>query len=148
MFLDALHLDSRAQTTQDFAIALGLFLLVIVFVLMFIPSLLAPFAAVAEGEQEAQAERVATTIVSDTKVETHRVHLNSTEVEALLSDTDQFDLPQHVQVNITITGLGNGEVRYSGGVDYRGQGGASWTRIVTTTEECPEGCRLTVRVWS
>ena len=43
---------SRAQTTLDFAIAMGVFLLAIAFVFSFIPSLTAPFV---DGDQELSA---------------------------------------------------------------------------------------------
>ena len=43
---------SRAQTTLDFAIAMGIFLLAIAFVFSFVPTFVAPFA---DGDQELSA---------------------------------------------------------------------------------------------
>ena len=49
---------SRAQTTLDFAIAMGIFLLAIAFVFSFVPTFVAPFA---DGDQEmsAASDRIA-----------------------------------------------------------------------------------------
>jgi hypothetical protein len=54
--------DGRAQTTLDFAIAMGVFLLAVAFVFTFIPSLTAPFVD-GNQEQSAIADRVATNLV-------------------------------------------------------------------------------------
>lgn len=50
--------DGRGQTTLDFAIAMGLFLLAVAFTFMFIPSLTAPFV---QGQQDSSvaADRIA-----------------------------------------------------------------------------------------
>jgi len=52
----------RGQTTLDFAIAMGVFLLAVAFVFTFIPSLTAPFVD-GNQEQTAVADRVASTLV-------------------------------------------------------------------------------------
>lgn len=49
---------NRAQTTLDFAIAMGVFLLAVAFVFTFVPSLTAPFAD-SDQEHTAVADRVA-----------------------------------------------------------------------------------------
>ena len=54
--------DRRGQTTLDFAIAMGVFLLTIAFVFTFIPSLTAPFVD-GNQEQTAIADRVASQLV-------------------------------------------------------------------------------------
>jgi hypothetical protein len=54
--------DGRAQTTLDFAIAMGVFLLAVAFVFTFIPSLTAPFID-GNQEQSAIADRVASHLV-------------------------------------------------------------------------------------
>ncbi|MFT4883280.1 MAG: hypothetical protein ACI8U4_000783 [Natronomonas sp.] len=49
---------TRAQTTLDFAIAMGIFLLAVAFVFMFIPSLTAPFVG-GDQDRSAVADRTA-----------------------------------------------------------------------------------------
>ncbi|WP_144902330.1 DUF7287 family protein [Halobellus captivus] len=53
---------ARAQTTIDFAIGIGLFLLVVAFVVAFVPTVFAPFQS-AEGPQT--ADRIATSLSTD-----------------------------------------------------------------------------------
>ncbi len=52
----------RAQTTVDFAIGVGLFLLVVAFVVAFVPTIFAPFQST-EGPQT--ADRIATSLSTD-----------------------------------------------------------------------------------
>ncbi|MFD1684238.1 DUF7287 family protein [Halobellus litoreus] len=54
--------DDRAQTTIDFAIGVGLFLLVVAFVVAFVPTVFAPFES-AEGPQT--ADRIGTSLAAD-----------------------------------------------------------------------------------
>lgn len=53
----------RAQTTLDFAIGVGLFLLVVAFVVTFVPGIFEPFERTDEGTQV--ADRIATTLATD-----------------------------------------------------------------------------------
>ncbi|WP_224447166.1 DUF7287 family protein [Haloprofundus salilacus] len=54
--------DARAQTTIDFAIGAGVFLLAVAFVIAFIPSMLSPFAGGGQ-EDTVVADRVASNLV-------------------------------------------------------------------------------------
>ncbi|WP_049987926.1 DUF7287 family protein [Halobellus rufus] len=54
--------STRAQTTIDFAIGISLFLIVVAFVVAFVPTIFAPFES-AEGPQT--ADRLATSLSSD-----------------------------------------------------------------------------------
>lgn len=56
-----LHADGRGQTTIDFAIGISIFLLVVAFVIAFIPGLLQPFTE-SETENTVTANRVANTL--------------------------------------------------------------------------------------
>lgn len=150
MVFERLATGTRAQTTQDFALGIGLFLLVVIFVLTFIPSVLAPFGTVDDAQRAAQAERVATSILADSSVDGERILLDNETLYAKLQGIsgDDFGLPAHVQVNVSVQTLEEDELVMSGGEAYRGQDGASWTRIVTTNDDsCADGCRLVVRVW-
>lgn len=58
----------RAQTSFDFAIGMGIFLLAVGFVLTFIPTIFQPFA-VGAGADEIVGDRIAATLVEDSLVE-------------------------------------------------------------------------------
>lgn len=140
----------RGQTTQDYAVGIGLFLLVVVFALTFLPGILAPFGTIDQDQREAQAERVADTLVDRALLEDGRVHLNWTALEDQLA---VGDLPSTVglsgpaSVNVTVEHLGNETTVLTGGRTYDGQNAGTWTRLVTADERCADGCRLVVRVW-
>lgn len=61
----SVSLSDRGQTTQDFAIGIGVFLLSIAFVFSYIPSLTTPFDSPAGGAETAQADRIADRLVHD-----------------------------------------------------------------------------------
>ncbi len=140
----------RGQTTQDYAIGIGLFLLVVVFVVTFLPSVLAPFDSVDETERSSQAERVAIEVLEQAGVEDQRLTLDSNELDrvfSLFNDSTAFGLPEHRSVNATLAPLASDGTIISGGDEYAGDAAGTWTRIVTTTDGCDPGCRLVVRVW-
>lgn len=140
----------RAQTTQDFAIGVGLFLLAVVFVVTFMPMVLAPFDTVDDTERMAQAERIASELVTSSTVEGERILLDSERLEDRLDDLDDptvFGVPPWSSINVTVESFDGEATRYSGGEEFTGQSAETWVRIVTTTENCGDGCRLVVRVW-
>lgn len=140
----------RGQTTQDYAIGIGLFLLMVVFVVTFLPSVLAPFDSVDETERSSQAERVAIEILEQAGVDEQRLSLDSNELDrvfSLFNDSTAVGLPEHRSVNVTLAPLASDETVISGGDEYVGDTAGTWTRIVTTTDGCEPACRLVVRVW-
>lgn len=56
--------DRRGQTSFDFAVGMGVFLLTVGFALTFIPGIFAPFS-VGSGGDEVVADRVGATVVED-----------------------------------------------------------------------------------
>lgn len=142
---------ARGQTTQDYAVGIGLFLLIVVFALTFLPAILAPFETIDEDQREAQAERVANAIVDRAAIDGERVHLNSDALEEQVSMTDtpgSFGLADTVAINATLRSLATDDRVGSGGTDHDGQAIGIWTRIVSTADgDCSDGCRLAVRVW-
>ncbi len=153
--------EDRAQTAQDFAIGISLFLLIVGSVFAFFPSLFAPYGQAIQGEDTgAQADRVATLIVDGE--ETHTITeddrddwLNEQSGEDIQS---QANLKSTSQVNVTVTPLDpeeddpidvDGHLR--AGHNYQDQDASSTSRIVRVDDdeddECDPACRLTVRVW-
>ena len=97
----------RAQTTIDFAIGIGLFLLVVAFVVAFVPTIFTPFQST-EGPQT--ADRIATSLSTDRLGDPAEPYvLNETCTvgffEQLDGDGDDPDLPGcHFNTSATATG--------------------------------------------
>ena len=156
--------NDRGQTTQDFAIGIGIFILAIAFVFAFVPTIITPFAD-AGGAQTAQSDRIAATIVDDLSEE----ESNNLSYQAFIDnyeDRESHELAKDLglrtnldnesfdRVNVTVQELGSNEqVTNGAGDSWDGEIGASTTRIVTmwnedeNENECDPACKLIVRVW-
>ncbi|MEY7847867.1 hypothetical protein AB7C87_01505 [Natrarchaeobius sp. A-rgal3] len=80
-------LDERGQTTQDFVVGLGLFVLAVAFVFMTVPNFIATPTGSLDGGDLAQGDRVASTIVSETETETP----NELDGTAIIDYDDNYD---------------------------------------------------------
>lgn len=134
----------RGQTTQDFAVGIGLFLLAVVFVVAFLPSVLGPVDA-SNDRQTGQAERIAESVLAESAIGTERVILDGADLESALDDLSHWDDSR--SVNATLETLDGEEVIHTGGDTYDGQAAGTWVRIVSTDGDCASGCRLVIRVW-
>ncbi|SDD37483.1 hypothetical protein [Natrinema hispanicum] len=151
----------RGQTTQDFVVGIGVFLLAIAFVFSFFPALVTPYDSSVGGAETAQADRIADRIVNDTSTGTP----NELD-ENGLDPYNQTDLTAHLglrssdgtpidNVNVTVTNISDGETvtptaNWTGGENYENQSAASSARIVTienSDDKCDPACRLIVKVW-
>ncbi|MFP9059391.1 hypothetical protein ACLI4R_02535 [Natrialbaceae archaeon A-chndr2] len=153
----SVSLDSRGQTTQDFAVGIGIFLLAVAFVFSYVPTLITPFSA-STAPDSAQADRIATDIVANYSTDTAN-ELNATMLdERDDSSIDEFGIRQSLdgtpidRVNVTIESF-DGDHSYAFGSEYSGQPSGTATRVITLDDpselglECDPACRLTVRVW-
>ncbi|MCU4716590.1 DUF7287 family protein [Halapricum hydrolyticum] len=145
--------DERGQTLQDFAVGIGVFLVVFVFVLSLFPGLLTPFQSSASGAERAQAEQVTTQMMHNLSEGSEPNHLNATRVTATLNQPesdlrDRFGLPSTVNLNITVETL-DGETHIESTVNrLYDREVATSARIITMDDpECDPACRLVVRVW-
>ncbi|WP_312910393.1 DUF7287 family protein [Natronosalvus caseinilyticus] len=150
--------DSRGQTTQDFAVGIGVFLLAVAFVFSFVPSLITPFSA-STAPESAQADRIAGEIVTEySSGEPNDLDLaaleddDPDELEKLgLRDTGSVRIDR---INVTVVNATR-DPQFGVGDEYRGQSAGSATRIVTVSNtsampggvDCDPACRLVVRVW-
>ncbi len=166
--------DGRGQTTQDFAVGIGMFLLAIAFVFAYLPTLLTPFSSPVGGAESAQADRIAATIVDDLSETDQPNNLSAAEFTDRYGDEDSAKLASKLglqsadgtaidRVNVTIRQLDADEDErdlvtdddgntLSAGDRYRNQSAASAGRVVTVYTEtdddvCDPACRLVVRVW-
>ncbi|QLK25455.1 hypothetical protein HYG81_15405 [Natrinema zhouii] len=163
----SISLAERGQTTQDFAIGIGVFLLAIAFVFSFLPSIVTPFDSSVSGAETAQADRIVDRIVHNVSTDTpneldssdFNENYTGTNLAAQLglrangpgSDDTVYD-----NVNVSVVSINgsvpvtdaNGE-KLAGGEHYSDQPAASAARIVTVNspDTCTPACRLIVRVW-
>ncbi|SIR73628.1 DUF7287 family protein [Natronorubrum thiooxidans] len=155
----SISLRDRGQTTQDFAVGIGVFILAVAFVFTFLPTILTPFDSSVSGGQTAQADRIADRLVhnlsdSDTSPNT----INGTtfnETDGGLEDRVGLRTAGD-RVNVRIEYLDKREIvgDLAIGNEYTDQSAASSARIVTINEP-PSGVslgdeaayRLVVRVW-
>ncbi|MCU4752712.1 hypothetical protein OB919_12120 [Halobacteria archaeon AArc-curdl1] len=155
----SVSLGSRGQTTQDFAVGIGIFLLAVAFVFSYVPTLITPFSA-STASDSAQADRIATDIVANYSTETAN-ELNATKLDDRNdSSMSEFGIRQSLdgtpidRVNVTIESF-DGEQSYTFGEEYRDQPSGTATRVITLDDpseldedfKCDPACRLTVRVW-
>ncbi|MFC4249332.1 hypothetical protein ACFOZ7_20775 [Natribaculum luteum] len=167
--------DGRGQTTQDFAVGIGIFLLAIAFVFAYLSTLLTPFSSPVGGAESAQADRIAATIVDDLSETDQPNHLNATAFDETYGHQSSADLASELglqsadddvaidRVNVTIRQLAADEddrdlvtdddgTTLRAGDQYQNQSAASAGRVVTVYTEtdddvCDPACRLVVRVW-
>jgi hypothetical protein len=159
---------TRAQTTIDFAIGIGLFLVVVAFVVAFVPTIFTPFQG-ADGPQT--ADRIATSLATDRLGDPAEPHvLNATCTAAFFDQLDDgpdapvscafdttadttrsmFALGGTRGVNVSIRTL-DGAVVESGDVSHTAGPPVPETRSVTAARRVVsldgETRRLLVRVW-
>ncbi|MFB6089761.1 MAG: hypothetical protein ABEJ97_01765 [Halobellus sp.] len=161
-------MTARAQTTIDFAIGIGLFLVVVAFVVAFVPTIFAPFQS-ADGPQA--ADRIATSLATDRLGgPTEPYVLNATCTDAFFEqlesgtdapttcryDTDadntsaMFALPDPGGVNVSVYTL-DGSVATRGGEELAVGPTVPDVGTVTAARRIVlldgETYRLLVRVW-
>lgn len=144
----------RAQTTQDFVIGIGIFLLAVAFVFSFLPSLLTPYAPAVDDGDVAQADRIAGEVLETVEGnETNEVNGSAFEgtyvgegSNTLVGDLglrsangDAID-----RVNVSIERLNQSQERsertvLGGGDAYDGGSGVSSARIVSVDWEAGDG---------
>ena len=160
----SISLGERGQTTQDFAVGIGVFILAVAFVFSFLPSILTPFDSSVSGGQTAQADRVADRVVHEVSTEDGpETELDGDEFEAFVADdaglADRVgireDQARYDRINVSLEPLNESRQLgddWSVGDEYDDQSAASSARIVTFAgdrgpAECDPACRLVVRMW-
>ncbi len=163
--------DERAQTVQDFAVGISIFLLVVGAVFLMFPSLFSPYEqAIADEGPDSQADRIGMLIADNVTGDEATNELTEDEIKYWFNRTDG-ELPKAVgvsdstQVNVTLTTLGtddNGPVELDGvtpdeaavGPSPEGRDASTAARIVTVDDDWIDdpadsdpAYRLVVRVW-
>lgn len=123
------HQDGRAQTTLDFAIAMGVFLLAVAFVFTFIPSLTSPFID-GNQEQSAIADRVASNLVEGSLADPNEPYILNTTCT-----TGFFGQDDSAAVNGCGYDTDNGAYRHRIGVSERPKINISLVQIDEETRD-------------
>ena len=144
---------SRAQTTQDFAFGISIFVLGAVFVVTFVPNVTTPFATgITEVEQE-RSQTVSRLLVANFSDDGSPA-LNTSRTDAFFTHSwgdgeleRRLGLPSTAKLNITMRRSepsGDVVMGYAVGDTYRQQAGATSVRLVSYDDTV---YRLEVRVW-
>lgn len=158
----------RGQTSQDYALGIGIFLLTLSFVIGFFPSVLEPYDTGAGAAESATANRVADAIIAAVESGGGANDLDSTAAAAYfrsnLSESNvgsNLSLREGTSLNATVvtlnrsstvsvTGPSGNPVVLAGGDDYDNQSAVTVSRVITMKDDvavCRPACRLVVRVW-
>lgn len=158
--------EDRGQTPQDFAIGMSIFLLAVLTVLAFVPSIFTPFTA-PETAVDGQADRASTAVMGELTVDGSSTTLSNSTTEIWFNTsqqqpTDDFaaslGLESYRDVNVTITRLDGSNASHvvelnntnlTAGEPYDGEPSSTMVRIVRIpdSDECSPACRMVVRVW-
>ncbi len=151
----SISLCDRGQTTQDFIVGIGVFILAVAFVFSFLPTMLTPFDSSTSGGETAQADRIADRLVynlsvSDTPNNISWDEMTDDEMVDELGLRTNADEDPIERVNASLQPLNESTTVEGFGPVYDNQSAASSARIVTVenrSDECDPACRLIVRIW-
>jgi hypothetical protein len=162
-----LRADNRGQTLQDFILGISLFIVTVTFVLGLFPSFLSPFTTGSGGEERAQADRVARSMVVEHATQEGQTSLNASQLQDVLDNSQsdlrsRYGLPENAGINVTVRDLDGNSIISHGGAKLatekkrKNQTASSVARVITFDPEsvpasdpnpCKPGCRLVVKVW-
>lgn len=158
----------RAQTAQDYALGVSIFLLIISFVIGYFPSLLEPYDTGAGAAESATGNRVSQAVISDVGSDRAPNDVNSTLAAEYFTSNltasnvrENLSLSEDTFVNVTVRTLnrssllyvataGGTDVPLAGGHRYRNESSITVSRVITMQDDlgaCRPACRITVRVW-
>lgn len=153
---------------QDFALGVSLFLVTVTFVLGLFPGFLEPFTSGPGGAEQAQADRVAGSIVLNLSTAEGKNTLNATRLRTVLDKSEpelreRYGLDSTTGINITVRELDGQEIVEIDGQTLataekrKNQSAVSVGRVITLdnrtvynkvdADKCRPGCRLVVKVW-
>lgn len=149
----------RGQTTQDFAIGVGVFLLAVAFAFTTVPAITGTDAGPNERSTDARTERIATAIVDDLATDENPTELDGDRLQDEYADDEiqtRFGLRTADSVALETVRITLETIDRETELVTRGGGSASdrpadsVERLVSVNdiEDCQIACRLVVEVWS
>jgi hypothetical protein len=143
----------RAQTTHDYAVGIGVFLLTVAFVFSYVPTALGTIESGGTGSDSAIADRLSTAIVANLSIDGYPNRLNNSSVSTFFNDSSmstirtEYELRNSTLANVTLeyangTAIPGRDVH--AGAQYADQQAATMTRLVVIDND---RYRLVVRVW-
>lgn len=149
--------DDRGQTLQDYAIGIGVFILIVAFVFTLIPSILTPFQTAVGASEDVQADRASDVVLEQLAPAGDNV-INTTRAASFLGSTSPaglrtaLSLDDGRRVNVTIRSDGRvvttGGVALTAGDPYQDQASGLAVRVVRDSGSlCTPQCLVIVRVW-
>jgi hypothetical protein len=144
---------NRAQTTQDYAVGIGVFLLTVAFVFSYVPSALGAAEVAHTGAESAVADRLATDLVANLSVAGYSTRLDEPAVSAFFANGSMstvradYALDDTTLANVTLEYANGTAVTgwdVAAGTAFADQEAAVVTRLVVVDDV---RYRLVVRVW-
>lgn len=150
---EVIRVADRAQTTHDYAVGIGVFLLTVAFVFSYVPTALGTIDSGGTGSDSAIADRLSTEIVANLSVDGYPNRLNNSSVSTFFNDSSmstirtEYELRNSTLANVTLeyangTAIAGRDVH--AGAQYADQRAATMTRLVVIDDG---RYRLVVRVW-
>lgn len=158
-------MDERGQTQYDFAIGVSVFLLVLIGVLVFLPSVFASYDTPVGADQREEADRLADRLVTEHRAGTNERTLNLSGSDGLATAMgatefatlrDGAGVLDDRRVNVTVVDGGRASELVEEGGDavatgpmYDDRPAATTVRVVrfADSDVCSPLCRIVVRVW-
>jgi len=149
--------DQRAQTLQDYATGIGIFLLVTAFVFTFIPTLFTPYDTVTGADETLRSERAADKTVQRITTDGPGNEIDNDSGTTFFTHStadlrNAVGIAETENINVTVRGT-DGIVEidgttYAAGETYNEQPTGSAARVVTSDDpECAPSCRVVIRIW-
>jgi hypothetical protein len=137
--------------------ALGVFIVVVAFVLSYVPTFFSPYSSPIQSDQTAQSDRIAFQVASDLGTENAERRLNASRTTEFFSpaaapvDGDdlrsRYGLTSTTHVNVTLQTV-ESEPDLAVGDPYGDHAVAASAHVFTDGgDACHPTCRLVVRVW-
>jgi hypothetical protein len=151
----------RGQTTQDFALGIGVFLVTVAFVLAFVPTVLVPFQAGPSEADASNAQLLATDLSENLSRSGYATRLNESRTDRFFAVHDDgetisanYSLSVRTNANVTLENLDGTPIDPSANPDfsYHPRTGDGLTTVPTASASRVvvyegDSYRLLVRVW-
>ena len=146
-------MPERAQTAVDYLIGIIVFLLTVVAVFGFFPTLFQPFEEPVGDEEQVITDKLGNELIEANALRNRQRTLNFSSLDETLTDDDEVrersGMPDWRQWNVTVQN--DDDVINNYGDTLRRGAEATSVRYVRLdnhpADRCQDGCQIIVRVW-